>query len=151
MGIIKKTLSVKPERTPVTIIAQGNSFIGDVTAIGRMHIDGDFEGNIVSRDGVSIGRHGRVQGVIRAPQVNVSGTFEGELHCNEVHIESGGQAHGLLVCHKMSIDSEGTFVGERRTVEHVVSDTPASSAIPKDLVSDMIDTLPDKIVLTMDD
>jgi len=150
MGIIKKTLSAKPERTPVTIIAQGNRFNGDVTAVGRMHIDGTFDGSVISSDGVSIGRHGCVKGVIRAPVVNISGLFEGELHCNEVHIESGGQVHGLLICHKMSIDADGTFVGERRTLETVVSEQPRA-LLGSDLVADMMDTLPDKIVLSVDE
>lgn len=150
MGIIKKTLSAKPDRSAVSIIARGNRFSGDVTAVGRMHIDGTFDGTIVSSNGVSVGRHGCVKGTIKAPKVNVSGLLEGEMHCNEIHIESGGEVNGLIVCHKLSIDDDGIFIGERRTVEAVVTPEP-SGLLSSDLVSDMMDALPDKIVLSMDD
>ncbi|MCV6590550.1 MAG: polymer-forming cytoskeletal protein [Marinobacterium sp.] len=151
MGIIKKTLSAKPERAAVTIIARGNFFTGDVRAMGRMHIDGAVDGTITSSSGVSIGREGRVKGKIKAPRVNVSGVLEGEVHCNELHIESGGELRGLAICRKMSIDSEGTFVGERRTIETVVSPEPQPQKPVAALMSDMIDALPDRIVLSGDD
>lgn len=44
---------------------------GEMSIVGKMHIDGIFEGNITSLDSISIGKRGEVHGIIRAHQVNV--------------------------------------------------------------------------------
>ncbi|MBY4677889.1 bactofilin family protein [Marinobacterium arenosum] len=151
MGIIKKTLSVKPERSAVTIIAEGNRFSGDMTVVGKMHIDGSFEGSVVSSSDISIGKRGSVSGTVQAPTVIVSGMLEGELQCELLHIENGGEVRGLVICQKMSIDAEGTFVGERRTPEALVN-APAALPLPQQsAVEDafaLLDSLPDRIVLS---
>jgi len=150
MGIIKKTLSVKPERSAINILAEGNRLSGELNVSGKMHIDGTFEGSIVSGNELTIGRRGSVKGKLTAPNVTVCGRLEGELSCNEVHIESSGEVNGLVVCQNMSIDNGGTFIGERRTIEKVVEAAPVKQ-LESDMMLDVIDSLPDKIVLSKDD
>lgn len=145
MGILKKSISTKSVRSAITIIAEGNKFSGDMSIIGKMHIDGIFEGNINSLDNISIGRSGHVIGHIKAKHLNVSGILEGEVVCDELHIERDGQVRATVLSKKMSIDPAGCFLGERRQQEtanyHTLPKSEYGSGI------EAIDTLPDKITL----
>ncbi|MET3999567.1 polymer-forming cytoskeletal protein [Marinobacterium sp. MBR-109] len=151
MGIIKRDVSAKSGRSAVTIIAQGNHFKGDTQVSGKMHVDGLFEGNIDSSEDISIGRHGCVRGRIRARNVTVSGVLEGELVCDQLHIERGGQVRATVYSDNLSIDSQGCFVGERR-----LQITPQLEYHPEEAVREksgsidysLIDSLPDRITLS---
>ncbi|QEQ96129.1 bactofilin family protein [Neptunomonas concharum] len=146
MGILKKSVSSQSNRSAITIIAEGNKFSGDMSIIGKMHIDGMFEGHINSLDNISIGKTGHVSGTIRAKHLNVSGMLEGEVICEELHIEKGGQVRANVLSKKMSIDPAGCFLGERRQQES--SSLNAISAPEYESGIDAIDSLPDKITLS---
>lgn len=160
MGILKRNVSAKSGRSAVTIIAQGNRFHGETSIAGKMHVDGEFEGSIDSSDDISVGRQGRVSGRIRAHAVNVSGTLEGELICESLHIERGGRVCANVSCTKLSIDPDAVFVGERHLpgqpkltwdaevtrLETEDSDSASSDVI--DLDANLIDSLPDRITLS---
>jgi len=145
MGILKRNVPSKSATgSAITIIAEGNKFCGDMSIIGKMHIDGMFEGNISSLDSISIGKAGHVSGLIKARAVDVCGTLEGEVICDELHIEAGGQVNATVESKQMSINPEGCFVGERRIKEVT---TAAENTATIETGSEAIDTLPDKITL----
>jgi len=144
MGILKRNVSAKSAQSAITIIAEGNKFCGDMSIIGKMHIDGIFEGNVTSLDNISIGKSGHVRGLIKARAVDVCGVLEGEVICDELHIDTGGQVRATVESKQMSIHPQGCFLGERRLKE-VSSLMDESKAI--ETGAEAIDTLPDKIVL----
>lgn len=146
MGLLKKSVSSKSVRSAITIIAEGNKFSGDMSIVGKMHIDGMFEGNITSLDDISIGRAGQVVGHIRAKQLHVSGLLEGEVICDELHIEKGGQVRATVLSKVMAVDPAGCFLGERR--QHETTSLQAIEKAKYQSGVDAIDTLPDKITLT---
>lgn len=161
MGIIKRNVSAKSNRSSVTIIAQGNRFHGETSISGKMHVDGEFEGSIDSSDDISIGKSGRICGRVRAHAVNVSGELEGELICDSLHIERGGRVCANVYCTTMSIDPDGHFVGERHLPGPQRRLTWAAEASPVepdeiqegfdpviDLETGLIDSLPDRITLS---
>lgn len=113
MGLITRDASSKSARGAVTIIAEGNHFSGQMDIIGKMHVDGDFEGKISSSDAISIGIRGNVQGTIKAQRINVCGLLEGEIHCDELTIEDGGRVRGVVYSDELIIEKKGCFVGER--------------------------------------
>ena len=123
MGILKRNVSAKSAQSAITIIAEGNKFCGDMSIIGKMHIDGIFEGNVSSLDNISIGKTGHVRGLIKARAVDVCGLVESK---------------------KMSIHPQGCFLGERRLKE-----VSALNDDKKKIETGMeaIDSLPDKVVL----
>ena len=144
MGILKRNVSVKSAQSAITIIAEGNKFCGDMSIVGKMHIDGVFEGNISSRDNISIGKSGHVRGMVKAKEVDVCGLLEGDVICDNLHIDSGGQVRATVESKQMSIHPDGCFLGERILREHSVL-----SEETKKIESgvDAIDSLPDKVVL----
>jgi cytoskeletal protein CcmA (bactofilin family) len=115
-----------------------------MSIIGKMHIDGMFEGNISSLDSISIGKAGQVSGLIKAKTVDVCGLLEGEVICDELHIEAGGQVRAIVESKQMSINPQGCFVGERR-IKEVGALADKGPVI--ETGSEAIDSLPDKITL----
>ncbi|MGB0467173.1 MAG: polymer-forming cytoskeletal protein [Pontibacterium sp.] len=91
--------------------------------VGKMHIDGVFDGTITSLDNISIGKKGRVRGVIQARHINVSGLLEGEVTCDELHIEPDGLVQAIVASKQMSISPKGSFIGERRKWEQSGDET----------------------------
>lgn len=148
MGFLTKTVSAKSgtaNGSAITIIAEGNKFSGDMSIVGKMHIDGAFEGNISSLDNISIGKNGHVHGVVKANYITVCGLLEGEVICDELQIDRGGKVVATVVSKIMAIHPEGNFIGERRMKEvSMIEHTPqVESGI------DAIDSLPNKVTLSM--
>jgi cytoskeletal protein CcmA (bactofilin family) len=81
--------------------------------VGKLHIDGLFEGSIASVDSITVGRRGHVKGVVRADHLSVSGRVDAEIQCNELVIERGGHVCGLVRSRLMTIHKQGCFIGER--------------------------------------
>jgi cytoskeletal protein CcmA (bactofilin family) len=116
-----------------------------------MHVDGLFEGSIDSSEDISVGRHGCIRGRVRARNVTVSGVLEGELICDQLHIERGGQVRATVCSDNLSIDPQGCFVGERRlqaTPQLEYHPQPSAPARADDIDYSLIDSLPDRITLT---
>ncbi|MFT6915941.1 MAG: cytoskeletal protein CcmA (bactofilin family) [Motiliproteus sp.] len=105
--------SAQSARAAVTIIARGNKLTGEMNLVGKLHIDGFFEGVISSVDSITVGRRGEVKGVIRAEQVSISGRVDGDIQCNELTIEHSGHVCGTVRSRLMTIEKQGCFVGER--------------------------------------
>lgn len=81
--------------------------------VGKLHIDGLFEGRISSVDSITVGSRGQVTGVVRAEQISVSGRVDAEIHCTELTIEHGGHVCGVVHSRHMTIHKQGSFIGER--------------------------------------
>ncbi|UTW02003.1 polymer-forming cytoskeletal protein [Amphritea atlantica] len=146
MGFFTKNVPAKSgvaNGSAITIIAEGNKFSGDMSIIGRMHIDGTFEGNVSSLDNISIGKNGHVHGVVKANHITVCGLLEGEVLCDELEIDRGGKVVATVVSKVMAIHPEGNFIGERRMKDMgVLEHAPqVESGI------DAIDSLPDKVTI----
>lgn len=97
-----------------TIIAQGTRIKGEINADCRLHIDGDFEGNINSKDVVMIGRSGVVNGEILAATLIVSGKFVGNVKSNTLEIKPQGRVEGTVSTSEFVIERKGIFMGESK-------------------------------------
>ena len=146
MGLLKKDASTKSARSAVTIIAEGNKFTGDMSVVGKMHIDGIFEGTVNSLDTISIGVRGEVHGNIRAHQINVCGLLQGEIRCDELTIEDGGRVRGTVFSEQLVVQRNGCFVGERYLKDQVAIE-PAVEEAPSGQLAQTLEELPDKITL----
>ncbi|EPJ50033.1 MAG: hypothetical protein OFPI_21180 [Osedax symbiont Rs2] len=112
---------------------------------GKLHIDGCVEGNITSVENVSIGKSGKVNGIIRAKNISVSGLLEGEVYCQQLHIAAGGRVVANIVSVELTMDSKSQFIGERR--ESGADNLQAETILLDKPKLDVIDDLPDKITL----
>lgn len=154
MGILKRDVSAKSSRSAVTIIARGNLLSGEMRVSGKVHVDGTVEGRLEATDDVTIGRHGVIRGCLQASHVNVSGLMEGDLICASLHVERGGKVRGVVCCDQLTIDPKGCFLGERRMQQttprlEYQPDEPEHSGEVLDHA--LIDTLPDRIILSREE
>lgn len=72
----------------LTKVSQGTSFTGDVVSECNLLIDGEINGNILSRASVTIGPKGKVEGKIAASKIVISGFFKGELEGDTVELSA---------------------------------------------------------------
>ncbi|CBG40256.1 Ccm2-related protein [Helicobacter mustelae] len=79
-----------------------------------MHIDGEFEGNIHSKNTVMIGKSGHVHGNIVSQKLIVSGKFEGIAESEVVEILPMGKIEGKVITPEFVIERKGIFIGESK-------------------------------------
>lgn len=116
---------------PATIIAQGTKLKGEINTDCHLHIDGEFEGNIHSKNTVMVGKSGVVSGEIYAQKLIVSGKFNGTTESEIVEILPLGRIDGKIITSELVIERKGIFMGESKTkqgpVERVQKITPKPS------------------------
>lgn len=95
----------------LTKISQGTSFTGDVVSDCNLVVDGEINGNILSRASVTIGTKGRVEGKISASKITISGFFKGELEGEIVELSSTSNVIGDITSDKLVIEDGGNFEG----------------------------------------
>ncbi|MEH6443331.1 MAG: polymer-forming cytoskeletal protein [Oceanospirillaceae bacterium] len=165
MGFFKRSVPSEKKRTALTIIARNNKISGDLNITGKLHIDGVVEGNITSVDDISIGKTGRILGIVKAKNVTVSGYIEGEIYCQHLHIACEGSVVANVESTELTMDSKSHFTGQCKEIvdtdlngdkskakelkltldEKELDDLDASKSSVQN--ADIIDNLPDKITL----
>ncbi len=100
-----------------TIIAQGTKAQGEIHISCHLHIDGEFEGNIHSKNTVMIGKNGFVKGNIYAQKLIVSGKFEGNTQSSVVEILPMGRIEGKIITPEFVIERKGVFIGESKIMQ----------------------------------
>lgn len=98
-----------------TIIAQGTRIKGEINTDCRLHIDGEFEGNVFSKDTVMVGKSGMVKGDMQTASLIVSGRFIGNVTSNAVEIKPQGRVEGTVTTSEFIIERRGIFMGESKT------------------------------------
>ncbi|RDU52234.1 polymer-forming cytoskeletal protein [Helicobacter sp. MIT 01-3238] len=97
-----------------TIIAQGTRIKGNITTDCHLHIDGEFEGKIDSKNAVMIGKNGQVDGEVYANKLVVSGKLKGLTESDTVEISSQGRFEGVITSTELVIEKKGVFIGESK-------------------------------------
>lgn len=78
-----------------TLIGKNTQIVGDVVFSGGLHLDGAIKGNVYAKDGADgvliIHEGARIEGEVRAPNLVVNGTIDGDVHAAG-RIELGAKA-----------------------------------------------------------
>ena len=115
-----------------TIIAQGTRIKGEINTDCRLHIDGEFEGTIHSKDTVMVGKNGIVRGDIESASLIVSGRFIGNITANVLEIKPQGRVEGIAATSEFVIERKGMFIGESKIKNPKTNKIEvASSELPK--------------------
>lgn len=107
----------KADRTNTTIIADGTISKGELNVVGKLHIDGRFEGVVHSEGFISVGTTGCVHGNIQADKIMVSGTVEGNILCNTLEIMHTGNVQGEINTGELVIEPGGVFIGSSQRID----------------------------------
>ena len=91
-----------------TVIANGSTIEGRITAPGIISISGYVKGDINASE-IVIDREGAVNGSIFAEHLIIIGKFEGEVSANKITIASTASVKGNLSYKRVAIDDGATL------------------------------------------
>jgi cytoskeletal protein CcmA (bactofilin family) len=91
-----------------SVISEGFSLIGDISAPGALHVEGMIKGTVTT-EAVNIGITGAVEGKIQCTSLQIKGAFVGEAHCQELVIASKARVRGSITYETLSIQ-RGAYV-----------------------------------------
>ncbi|MBR4395491.1 MAG: polymer-forming cytoskeletal protein [Eubacteriaceae bacterium] len=98
-------------------------FIGDITSGNSMRFEGNMRGNVNVSGNFIVGRNALITGNIKANNVHVIGTVDGNIDCEQLKILSTGKVTGDATVDSIIIDEGAFLVGKYRTREDK-SDNP---------------------------
>lgn len=104
---------------------------------GDLHLDGYIDGNVVVNQ-LSIGKDGRLKGVLRAKHVIIAGQLEGSVECDLLELLDGCQLTGDVCCHDLVIEKGARFIG--RTTEMTSKDVKLLPTEEPKLLTSQIST-----------
>ena len=112
-------------------IAQGTSFIGDLTSEGDFRIEGIVNGSFVTSGKVVIGKTGSVEGVLTCDNADVEGKVKGTLNVSDtLNLRSSAHIEGDVQIGKLSIEPGATFNATclmKGSVKELKNETKAAS------------------------
>ena len=127
----KSTIPSVPgsQRTVIgrTVVAQGQ-----IASAEDLQIDGKFDGSISVADHIlTVGPEGHVKAEIRARQVVIQGSVEGDVTAREkIEIRRSGHVEGDLVAGSIAIEEGASFKGSIDIARDEASAVPTVPANP---------------------
>ncbi len=119
-----------------TIIADGCLITGELTTLGMVLLEGQFDGTIKEASSVSVGIRGRMKGTIRAKSVVLSGHVEGVVHCSTLEMLSQARLTGEVYCEQLTVEKGGVLDGRcSQTPFEAVGAAQLGSPTPRQAVS----------------
>ena len=91
-----------------TVIANGSTIEGRITAPGIISISGNVKGDVNASE-IVIDREGAVNGSIFAEHLIIIGKFEGEVSANKITVASTASVKGNLSYKRVAIDDGATL------------------------------------------
>jgi cytoskeletal protein CcmA (bactofilin family) len=91
------------------------SIIGSVKFRNQLLIDCELKGNIDSTGMLTIGKHARILGEVRARSVIVQGTVEGNIFATErCELQAGCTLRGNIEAPRFVVDEDAVFFGSAK-------------------------------------
>ncbi|WP_435135515.1 bactofilin family protein [Formosa sp. A9] len=92
------------------LIAQGTTFVGDVTSEGGFRIDGTIEGNLKTPGKVVVGKTGLIKGTLEGTDAYFEGRFSGKLQLSgTLTLKASAHIEGDVVVGKLAVEPGATF------------------------------------------
>ncbi|MBM3320427.1 MAG: polymer-forming cytoskeletal protein [Candidatus Eisenbacteria bacterium] len=108
-----------------TFLGPGTKYTGKLDGSGSVQIDGNFDGEIVVRGTLLVGREGVVKAKVGAHQVVVHGRLEGEIDAgSKVELMGGSTFLGSVSSPSFVIQERAQFEGTCRMPRREESSVP---------------------------
>ena len=92
------------------MIAQGTTFVGDITSEGDFRIEGNINGNIKTIGKIVVGKTGVINGSLTAENADFEGGFSGKMKLTEMlSLRSSAYIEGEVEIAKLSVEPGATF------------------------------------------
>lgn len=95
----------------ITIIGEGTSIEGMITASSSARIDGSLKGEARLYKNLIIGEKGYINGTVNAPKIVVHGKIEGNVRADILEIKNDGNVTGDINVETLIVESGGIFNG----------------------------------------
>jgi cytoskeletal protein CcmA (bactofilin family) len=97
----------------LNIINSATTILGDLNSEGDMRIDGTVKGYISSKARLVLGNTSKVEGDIKAANLELSGEVNGNIYVSELlTIKSSAKINGDIVSAKLIIEAGAMFNGK---------------------------------------
>jgi cytoskeletal protein CcmA (bactofilin family) len=107
----KNNTPVNPNN--LNIINAATTIVGDLNSEGDMRIDGTVKGYITSKARLVLGNTSRIEGDIKAANLELSGEVNGNVYVTELlTIKSTARINGDIVSSKLIIEAGAEFNGK---------------------------------------
>lgn len=94
------------------VFAFGTRIVGNINSDGDIRIDGEIEGDIVTKGRLVLGKSGVVNGTISCPNAEILGQFEGVINVEDtLAIRDTAKVTGEVSTKKLTIDVNAVFNG----------------------------------------
>lgn len=113
----------------LNIINAGTTILGDLSSEGDMRIDGTVKGYISSKARLVLGATCKIEGDIKATNLELSGEVNGNIYVTELlTIKASAKINGDIVSNKLIIEAGAEFNGScsmkdtKNTLKKVVNE-----------------------------
>ncbi|TLX77161.1 polymer-forming cytoskeletal protein [Labilibacter sediminis] len=94
-------------------IMSGTKIVGNVETNGDFRIEGEIEGNILSKGKVVVGANGKVKGEVKCANAEISGVLEGKVLVSELlSLKATSKLFGDIETAKLTIEPGAIFTGK---------------------------------------
>jgi len=147
MAIFNKSEQQTDIKTESTIISTNTRVNGTINSDCPLQINGVHEGSIKTRNSVTVGRSGKIEGELSASRLTVTGLFHGTADCDRVEIRAGGTFRGKVITDNLTIDQNCSFEGEsvKKTASIEAAKEAAKAASAKTSKVEPLTSLPDSL------
>lgn len=94
-----------------TLISKGCIVHGKIESDVFVRIDGHIKGDLLIGEGLIIGENGIIEGNIKARELVVFGTINGNVIADSIDIKSSGNILGELHTHSLQVETGATYIG----------------------------------------
>jgi len=116
-----------PNNNNTTIITEGSFIKGEMKLDCNLYIDGEFEGTILSKKLITIGKSGKVRGEIQTNHLVVQGSVEGSVEAERLEIMAAGKVLGSIISSELVIEAQGHFEGESKIKNKDLKNKPVNT------------------------
>ena len=103
-------------------IVEGTKITGDFIAESNIRIDGEINGNVISRAKVVLGESGVIKGDISCIEADIEGSVQGNLEIEDLLIlRLKSKVEGNIMTSKLHIEEGAVFVGSCKMSGHTIS------------------------------
>src|SRR5580765_1276737 len=103
---------------PNTTIGVGSTFRGTLMVTGTLHIDGEFEGDILNCERLEIGEHGVMRADVEVREALVMGRVYGNIRAlGSIEMRSGARVEGDLAGMSIAMEPGVHFTGRCTMIE----------------------------------
>ncbi len=111
MGIFSGKKPNLSEQNISTLIGDGCVINGHIRAKDYVRIDGMLEGNVTVDLGLILGEKGVINGDVKAQEIIVYGTINGDLYAEKLEIKSSGRIKGAISTQKIEVEEGAIYNG----------------------------------------